>query len=339
MKLADNDTGIMGKLTFYLYLISLVLIIFLLVIDIDVISVIHSRSGENLPVIERETYSFQGLNLSYIFVFLIIINLIIMKIEGYSFLKNVLVSLTTIVAVALFFVFFINPHLIILFPSGLPPTKLENVLIGGVFIIGLLFAFLLNSSLLIYQQGNLRIYLIAWSSFISAALLAGLIHETGHLLFGVISGGKIITFIPFPIFQEGEFILGLVRLENISSDLQPLFLLGGEILQWITMSLILFIFYKFPRFKNNLFVNFLLLIAWLDFPLYTINNYFGIPHWFIAGRIEGDIIQLASLMGISYWVFFSLALIQIFIGLAYIFKRVKNSQIYHLKLKNKGEKN
>lgn len=333
------ETNMIKKLIFYLYLTLFVLTVIALIIDLNVISVIHSRSGQNLPVITEETYGFQGLSISYLLGLLIISNLILMKIEEYKRLRNIIVPLTTIVAFILLSVLFINPQVLILFPSGFPPTQLENVLIGGFLIIIISIGFMVNSILMIYQEGNFRPYLIALLSVILAALLAGFIHETGHLLFGVIGGGVVEAYIPLPTIRDGEFILGLVIINGIPTALQPLFLLGGEILQWITIALILIISYKIPHLKQNIFLSFLLMICWLDFPLYTINNFFGIPHWFIVGESEGDIILLASLVGIDYWIFILLAIIQLVVGSIIVFKRIKHSLIHLLELKTKGEKN
>lgn len=337
MKLVENNMN--KKLIFYLYLTLLVLTGIALIIDLNVISVIHSRSGQNLPVITEETYGFQGLSISYFLGLLIISNLILMKIEEYKRLRNIIVPLTTIVAFILISVLFINPQILILFPSGFPPTQLENVLIGGFLIIIISIGFIVNSILMIYQEGNFRPYLIALLSMILAAFLAGFIHETGHLLFGVLGGGVVETYIPLPTIRDGQFILGLVIINGVPTALQPLFLLGGEILQWITIAFILIISYKIPHLKQNLFLSFLLLICWLDFPLYTINNFFGLPHWFLVGEAEGDIINLASLVGIDYWIFILLAIVQLAVGSIIVFRRIKNSLIHLLELKNNGEKN
>jgi hypothetical protein len=337
MKLIEND--MIKKLIFYLYLTLFALIIIALIIDPSVIKVIHSRSGQNLPVISEETYSFQDLSLSYILGVLIICNLILMKIEGYKRLRNIIVPLTILATLILVSLLFINPHILILFPSGFPPTQLENILIGGFLIVAISTVFVINSILLIYQEAYFRPYIIPLLTIPLAVLLAGFIHETGHLLFGILSGGVVKAYFPLPTIRDGEFILGLVIIDGIPTALQPLFLLGGEILQWITIALILILSYKIPHLKHNIFLSFLLMICWLDFPLYTINNYFGIPHWFIAGETEGDIIILASLVGIDYWVFILFAIGQLVVGSIIVFKRIKDSLIHLLELKNKGEKN
>ncbi|MFX1378681.1 MAG: hypothetical protein ACFFA4_06270 [Promethearchaeota archaeon] len=146
---------------------------------------------------------------------------------------------------------------------------------------------------------------------IGSLLLSELIHESGHAFFALISGGTITAFFPFPVIIGGEFTAGFVGYTNVPFYLEPLVLMGGEIFQWMTiLSILVYLYYK-PKLRKNLFLLVLLLIALLDFPLYTLNNSIGLPHWFLIGSSNGDIIRFSVLIGFPLWIFIVLSCIQL----------------------------
>ena len=57
----------------------------------------------------------------------------------------------------------------------------------------------------------------------------------------------------------------------------------------------------------------LLFIGLLDFPLYVINNSIGLPHWFLIGGINGDLIMFSTLTGFPLWILIILACSQLLI--------------------------
>jgi hypothetical protein len=64
----------------------------------------------------------------------------------------------------------------------------------------------------------------------------------------------------------------------------------------------------------------LLFIGLLDFPLYAINNSFGLPHWFLVGSSQGDIILFSALTGFPMWAFIIIACGQLGIMVLIIYK-------------------
>ena len=109
----------------------------------------------------------------------------------------------------------------------------------------------------------------------------------------------------------GEFTAGYVGFSNVPTNLIPLVILGGEIFQWISIGVILMFLYFKPKYRRNIFIITLLVIAFLDFPLYVINNLIGLPHWFFLGSTKGDLMIFSTLTGFPLWVLFILAIVQI----------------------------
>ena len=161
---------------------------------------------------------------------------------------------------------------------------------------------------------------------VGTLVLSEFIHETGHAFFVLISGGTITAFVPFPFIIGGQFTAGFVGYTNVSSNLEPLVLMGGEIFQWIAILFILARFYFNPKYRKNLFLLVLLLVALLDFPLYTINNSIGLPHWFLIGSTNGDVMRFSLLTGFPLWILIILSCVQLSITFL-IFYRLKNNPI------------
>ncbi|MFX0022225.1 MAG: hypothetical protein ACFE9S_07850 [Candidatus Hermodarchaeota archaeon] len=169
-------------------------------------------------------------------------------------------------------------------------------------------------------------YLKTLSVIVGALLLSEFIHESGHAFFTIISGGKVTAFFPFPVIIGGVFTAGFVGYTNVPPTLEPLVLMGGEIFQWITIVFILTYLYFKSKYRQNLFLLVLLLIALLDFPLYTINNSIGLPHWFIIGSNNGDVIRFSILTGFPLWILIIFSCVQLSITYLIFFK-FKNNQI------------
>ena len=64
------------------------------------------------------------------------------------------------------------------------------------------------------------------------------------------------------------------------------------------------------------------IIAILDFPLYTINNSINLPHWFLIGSTQGDIIIFTRLTGIPLWIMIIIAIMQLILGLLFFYFRI-----------------
>jgi len=308
------------KLFLIIYILILVLSLIFLFLNLDTISVIHAGT-DMLPVLVYETYSSLELSLFYILILITLFNIFLIwskKLEPYSLQ---IISLTSIIAIIVILLFLLNPHSIILFPAGYPPTALDYLNIGALATISLFGAFTLVTFTYLYTEGKLLKYFIFAAIILGGLLVSEFIHEGGHAIFGLISGGTITEFYPFPVLLGREFTAGYVGFDNVPSQLIPLVLMGGEIFQWITIAIIGLILWRIkPTGKTRLFLLLLLLIAWLDFPLYVINNSIGIPHWFLIGSTQGDIILFCNKTGFPLYIMIIFACIQLVLGIFIILK-------------------
>jgi len=313
------------KLIIYFNLIIIALAITLLLLNLDVFYVSHASTGM-LPIITYQTYS--TAETSYLYVLIISIGIssyifLTKRLKKWESLRILFISLLSTIPIIFLMLLIINPHFVIIFPTGNAPTRLIEIFPGLLFIMILFIAFFVNMLLMIQQEKYLSKYFITLSLFIGALLISHVIHESGHALFVLISGGEIVEFYPFPIFLDGFLRTGFVSYQNVSSTLVPLVILGGEILQWIAILIILFILLriKIPKMLT-IFLTFLLAISWLDFPLYTINNALGLPHWFVIGCTHGDIISFTIYTGFPLWAMILLASLQLLIGIIILYFKV-----------------
>lgn len=309
------------KIFLFIYIGIVFLSIILIVFNLDSISVIHAKEG-NLPSLKYETYTSLEISLLYVLILMTLINIFLMWTERFEKYSQQIISLTPIVVLIAILLFAINPHSIILFPTGAPPTTLDFLNIGGYFIIFLSGFFVIVTFSFIYLEGNLLKYLLSIIIVIGALLLSDFIHESGHAVFILLSGGKVNEFYPFPVLLGGEFAAGYVGYKNVPTNLEPLVFLGGEIFQWITIAIIILILWRIrPSGKLQIFFLILLVISWLDFPLYVLNNSIGLPHWFLIGSVNGDIIIFCEKTGFPLYVMIIFACIQLALGMFIILKK------------------
>ncbi|MFX0001834.1 MAG: hypothetical protein ACFE9Q_11905 [Candidatus Hodarchaeota archaeon] len=308
----------------YFNIVILVFGIVFLLLNIDMISVVHAKAGELIPVEVYETYSTLETSLIYILILFTIVNMLSIKISYLKPLKPYIISLTPIVAILSILLFFLNPHTIILSPKGWPPTHFDYIEIGGTITIILFSGFIGLSIFQIYLEGIIKNYFITVGLILGGLLLSDFIHEGGHAIITLLAGGEINAFYPFPVLLGGEFAAGYVGFSNVPSNLTPLVTLGGEIFQWMVVSIILIILYFKPKYRKNVFILTLLFIGLLDFPLYVINNSIGLPHWFLVGGTYGDIMKFSDLTGFPMWAFIILACVQLVITGLIFYKLFKN---------------
>ncbi|MFW9938832.1 MAG: hypothetical protein ACFFD5_14380 [Candidatus Thorarchaeota archaeon] len=304
------------KISNLFFLVILAISILTLFLNINIFSVMHQKSSGGLPVIVYDTYSSIETTLIYLIIILCVINsffILYKKLDKYSLYP---VFFTPIISFSAILLFITYPHLLIINPSGQPPTLVESIEFGGFLMITLVVALIINSFLILYDKGLLKNYSIGIIMLIISLLVSHFIHETGHAFFVLISGGTITHYYPFPIIFNGQLTTGYVTFTNIPSYLVPLVLLGGEIFQWLLIVILAFVLLRIKlRNSLRLFLTFLFLVSWLDFPLYVINNSIGLPHWFIIGSTEGDIINFTNLTKFPLWGMIIIAIFQLCVGI------------------------
>ncbi|MHA1413910.1 MAG: hypothetical protein ACTSO4_14980 [Promethearchaeota archaeon] len=306
-------------------ILILVSSILLLSLNLDFFTVIHAKASEFLPVLKEETYTTVQVSIFYIIITLSSAYLMFNNLSKFDVLKRKVSFLILIISSIVLIIEFFNPHSIIINPTGFPPTSLKTVHLGlfsSLIMLGLKIIISLRVLIMEKISKKSKILILL---FILGALSSDFIHEMGHVFFIILTGGKVIEFYPFPILLGGEFNAGYVNFIGVPKQFLPLVLLGGEIFQWISIIIILITLYLNKNVSTwiKYYLEILLFFAWLDFPLYTINNFFGLPHWFLIGSSNGDIILFSNLIGLPILIFIILALTQLCIGIILLIKIIK----------------
>jgi len=302
---------------------SLIIFLFsliLLSINLDFFYIKHSSSGW-LPVITYELYQITEVLLYYLLLGLSLIFFLIILAEIKT-ITHLIISVFPIITLISIIAILIQPQLIIINPKGSSPTYIEAMKIGGYLYIIIAVIFIIFTLYTIYKEKYLKKYLQYLTLLVGALFLSSFIHENGHAFFVLISGGRITEYAPFPLLDLNN-LAGYINYEGVPSNIIPLVTIGGEIFQWSSIILIgITLYYTRPNKWINTFLTLVMIIAWLDFPLYAINNAIGLPHWFIFGSSSGDIIILSDLLGIDILVFIFLAIIQLVLGLIIIYFKI-----------------
>jgi len=314
----------------------IILCIVILILNFNFAFIRHNNLGPALPVVTYVHYvNWKMLNF-YLMVLLNVINIISLILINTKKVRKIVLSLTPIISFFSIILIITNPDYMILFPEGKPLTKVEFLELGGYMYIMIACGFILLTLFTIYQEGFIKKYSQYMGLILGVWFLSTFIHENGHAIFVIISGGEITKYAPLPFLDFNNFA-GFVAWRNVPIQFIPLVMMGGEILQWIMIPVFLILL----KFKSHnkwliLFLKLLVIVTWLDFPFYTINNTLGIPHWFLMGEASGDIITFTNITGFPLWVMNVLAIIQLVIGLIIIyFKIIKNTSIsLFLKTKN-----
>ncbi|MFX1464061.1 MAG: hypothetical protein ACFFBF_13605 [Promethearchaeota archaeon] len=303
------------KIILYFNLVIMLFSIVILILNLNFVSVIYSWS-DSLPVITTKTYSTIEMSLFLIIIILIIVNALLISFNILKSVKPYIISIMPIISVILLIILIFNPHAVAINPSNRPPAQLGNIDVGGIIFMIISISFTASTITLLYLEGYLKTYFLSICLIIGALLLSDFIHEGGHALIALFSGGEITDFYPFPVLLGGEFTAGYVGCSNVPANLMPLVILGGEIFQWISICTILIFLYYKPNYRRNIFILALLFVAFLDFPLYLINNLIGLPHWFFLGSTNGDLMIFSTLTSFPLWALFILAIIQLLLMVA-----------------------
>lgn len=312
---------IQRKVTLIGHLILLISALICIILNFRMIHIAHSALN-GLPVIIYVTYFTRDSIIFYIIIIFSTIVVFLVWLNKRGFLLRIL-NLSQIFLYLIFlYLLYWTPHLTIVIPVSSAPAILEHIYEGGWIFIGLLILQISIAIFYIVMDKISKKYLIGLFFIFCGAFVAEFVHESGHAFFTYLSGGTVLEFIPFPIFRDGQWIAGLVVYAGVPAHLEPLVLLGSEILQWVLLAGISVILVLYPNLKYRSFFIGIFIFAWLDFPLYTINNALGIPHWFFFGGVEGDVVRFCALTGFPLEVMIVFALVQIALGVVFLYKIV-----------------
>ena len=230
-----------------------------------------------------------------------------------------------------------NPLLHIIAPEVSNPAADFTYRLGSVFFFVILGIVLIEAGLRLILH-VFRVFKVTWKSlgiftaaFIIAVFLSTLIHESGHAILVLLSGGSVTYFGALP-WQ------GYVSWTGVPEQWIPIVQLGGFIAQHSYLLLFAGLLYlertkKLETDTNTYIalVRYVLIIvailAWLDFPAYTLNNFAGLPHWFFMGSANGDVVAFCQQTNVREGIMSGLAILEIAVGLGIIYKR--NPDLIH----------
>lgn len=180
---------------------------------------------------------------------------------------------------------------------------------------------------------------------ITCGFVMALVHELGHALWGTMVGGRI-TFIQVFFLElyprlafASEFVLGLVRVEELIGAPFGVFLIGGSITTNIVSWFLGVILFRYRRRgPGSLVLQVLGVYGLLDLPLYVVLPQLGLRHWVIIGGDQPEPLIGARLMGIPDPALYLISILTS-VGLTYIyvpqvkkyFKRARQLVTYLLK--------
>ena len=305
-------------------LVSLSLASLCLILNMKIFLIEHYSTGD-LWIITYATYFARDLTLFYAIIVLSVINIILIFTQKSDRFLKKQVFITAIMSFIILLLFLGLPILYILSPQGNTPAILYSIYEGGWLAIGVLIILIINYLPFIvplqkFPKHRILQFLILFIIFIGAALISEFFHESGHAFFVLSSGGTVTEFVPIPLFIGGQWDFGHVSWVGVPPNLVPLVVLGGEIFSWMALVIIGFLLYFRPFIKFKRFFISWFIWVWLDFPLYTINNAIGLPHWFFLGSSHGDIVAFCNITGFPLSIMIIFAIVQLVLGGLFILK-------------------
>jgi hypothetical protein len=301
------------------YAFTLVAAIICLIFNFATIFVMHS-SLDWIPVVIFVTYRAQDLILFYFIILISACALILLLTKQLKPVLKGLIFITPLAAGLLLLFMVVVPNLIIIMPVSKSQAFLDIINVGGGIFILIAIILLITSISAIFSDKNLIGYLILVILFVCGALTAEFIHESGHAIFVILSGGTVTEFVPIPWMVGGHWTAGYVGFTGVPENLVPLVMIGSEIFQWISLAILCPILFFHSKIKIRKYLIYWFLFAWVDFPLYSINNALGIPHWFFFGGLNGDVLQFCSLTGFPLWLMIIFAILQLVLGSIFLYK-------------------
>jgi hypothetical protein len=156
--------------------------------------------------------------------------------------------------------------------------------------------------------------------FLLSALFMDFLHELGHVLWGVLAGGRLVSmqilyFMLYPsLGLASRFQLGLVRVTGFSSSFEHgLFLLGGSLTTFFFAWIIALILKKKPPGqKFRMLLKSMGIIGLLDLPFYVFLPQIGLYHWMFFGGNTPEPLIGARETGIPDSIFYFIVILSTF---------------------------
>lgn len=216
--------------------------------------------------------------------------------------------------------------------ATLQPTEFIfiNLAVDAAFWISISLLALITLEKIVFPKFgisvNYKALFLPLVLFIPLGLIMDFVHEFGHAIWGIASGGnlaymKIAYFEIYPkLTLTSTFILGFVEVEGLKTELASgLMNLGGSlttnIVAWLLALLLLRV--KFEH-KTQVALKILGLFGIFDLPFYVIFPQIGLQHWiFLGGRGPEPLIG-ARKMGIPDPAFYTMVVLTT-LGLVFLY--------------------
>jgi len=191
---------------------------------------------------------------------------------------------------------------------------------GLWFVISFLTLFFLWKILFPKLRINIsyKTFLLPAALFIPLSLVMDFVHEFGHAMWGILTGGSL-TYMQIAYFQiypkiavTSQFVLGLTAIDGLvfGSFEYGLMLLGGSmttnIFSWILALILLKT--SFGN-KEQTALKILGFFGAADLPFYIIFPQMGLNHWILLGGSEPEPLVGARMMGLPDYMLYTIAAI------------------------------
>ena len=188
--------------------------------------------------------------------------------------------------------------------------KFDSLAIDAAFWITISFLAVIILKMLKLRIGfKYETLLLPLVLFIPLSLVMDFVHEFGHAMWGVATGGRL-TYMKITYFEiyprlaiTPQFDLGEVHViwagQSLPAFEYGLFLLGGSLTTNIVSWLLALILLKISfGFKTKIALRILGLFGLLDLPLYVLFPQIGLHHWIFLGGCQPEPLIGARKMGI-----------------------------------------
>jgi large-conductance mechanosensitive channel len=199
--------------------------------------------------------------------------------------------------------------------------RFDNLAADIIFWIIICFIVLLVIERIVFSRSdsllNNKKFFLTLALLAPLGLLAGLIHEVGHVFWGTAIGGtlsymQVAYFVIYPkLAIVSQFKLGSTIVTGLSTPAQHgLFLLGGSLTTNIAAWLIgLLINTRKLGYRTELSFKILGYFGLLDLPFYVVFPVFGLRHWILLGETRPEPLIGARKLGIPDPIFYILIII------------------------------
>jgi len=214
---------------------------------------------------------------------------------------------------------------------------LTNIALDSAFWITVSFVAFFIFEKIVHPKFEIRLnyktFLLPLILFIPLGLVMDFVHESGHALWGIATGGrfrymKVAFFEIYPRFAiSSEFVLGSVYVEGLAGFEYGLFLLGGSLTTNIVAWLLGVILLKAKfGYRTQVALKILGLFGTLDLLFYVVLPQIGLQHWIFLGGSGPEPLIGARKIGLPDPIFYVIVILTT-LGLSFLYSRLVREKI------------